>query len=230
MVQAEINSLRPRNGLVQYLRTFQHQEGLIISEERKIIYMKPSRAAGTSIRRTLKKQIPDLNHKKADPEFYRNWISNITDQKLDQYFIFSAIRNPWDRVVSVESIFKIGWKKLLGPCITEGKWTDTIEQTHAIPVYGYSYFNGHKFVDFIIRYERLQEDYNYLCKIIGIESEPLPRYLKSVRKTDYRLYYNEDQKEVVRRAYMLAEQIFGDVLSGGKRRIPMIFGVFTSHV
>lgn len=150
-----------------------------------------------------------MMHRKKNPEFYREWICNITDDELKNYFIFSVVRNPWDRVVSVESKFKVGWKKLLEQCITNGKWTDDVARIHAIPVYDYIYLNGEKFVDYIIRYEQLQHDYNMLCLKLEVSSETLPRIFKSTRKADYRLYYNEQQKELVSRAYADDIKCFG---------------------
>src|SRR5690348_4048323 len=100
-------------GLADYLRTFEHPGGIIVSEERKFIYMKAPRTAGTSIlRKVLEPAIPGMIHEKDAPEAFAAWKRRITDERLAEYFIFSFVRNPWDRFVSIACYFKLSVAQL----------------------------------------------------------------------------------------------------------------------
>jgi hypothetical protein len=46
-------------------------------------------------------------------------------------------------------------------------------------------------VDFIGKYENLQEDYEEVCRRIGINPPPLPHKRKATGRTDYRQYYDD---------------------------------------
>ena len=96
------------NNLTEYLRNFPHQGGIIVSEEKKFIYMKPCKTAGTSIlRHSLEKKISNIIHYKDHKIDYINWLNKINEEEISNYFIFSIVRNPFDRVVSLCSHFGI---------------------------------------------------------------------------------------------------------------------------
>lgn len=69
--------------------------------------MKPCRTGGTSLlREFLEPRVPGLVHRKDHPKEIREWLSRITDDSLREYVIFSVIRNPWDRAVSIATYFR----------------------------------------------------------------------------------------------------------------------------
>jgi len=52
-------------------------------------------------------------------------------------------------------------------------------------------------VDFIGRYENLQDDFDYVCGQLNIVSHKLPHYNKSTEHNDWESYYTDELKEIV---------------------------------
>lgn len=130
----------------------------------------------------------------------------------NNYFKFSITRNPWDRAVSFFS-----WEKRRDPALTphkrfynylgipfnelretrklfnkyiKGDWT-TNDPFYTI--------DDQLCVDFVIHYERLTEDFQEVCKTIGIPPVELPRLKSGIRKKNhhYSEYYDEESKLIV---------------------------------
>lgn len=96
-----------RDGLADFLRRHAHAGGIIVCESRRFLCMKPCRTGGTSLlREFLEPRVPGIIHQKDHPKEFREWMSRITDDSLREYFIFSVIRNPWDRAVSIATYFR----------------------------------------------------------------------------------------------------------------------------
>ena len=178
-----------RAGLAHYLLSHKHQGGIVVCEERKFIYMKPAKTGGTSIlRKTMGKKIPGIFHFKDNQQKFNAWIQNISDKELETYFIFSFVRNPWDRMVSVSSYFKIPFDDFIQNL--DKYFEDTKIKIHSLPLYLYTHCNGNRFADFIGRFETLQKDFEKVCDRIGIERTILPHAQKS-RHRHYSKYYND---------------------------------------
>jgi len=56
-------------------------------------------------------------------------------------------------------------------------------------------------IDFLIRYERIDEDFEKVCNYLDIPFFHLDRINKSNRK-NYSIYYDEELKELVRRKFI----------------------------
>src|SRR5690242_13692492 len=99
---------QPRAGLAKHFQSLPHPGGIIVCEEPRFIYMKVPRTGGTSVLRlTLDKMPLDIFHHKNHPDRFGDWLSRLTDADLEDYFIFTFVRNPWDRAVSIASYFQI---------------------------------------------------------------------------------------------------------------------------
>ena len=196
-----------RKGLVKYLRSSEIQSGIVICEQSKFLYMKPAKTAGTSVyRHCLKKHIPELINKKDNPEKYYQWINNITDEELEDYFIFSVVRNPWDRLVSVSKHFKIPLQKFLKEIGNFRK--DPIIRSHSLPCHYYTHFNGAKFVDFVCRFESLQPDINLVFDRINIERERL-KFVNCTEHHHYSYYYTDNEINIVKNICQKDIEFFG---------------------
>jgi len=57
--------------------------------------------------------------------------------------------------------------------------------------------DGRILTDFIGRYERLQEDFDEVCRHIGIATRTLPRKREAKDRNDYRRYYDDATAELV---------------------------------
>ena len=126
----------------------------------------------------------------------------LPQEFFDKLFKFTFVRNPWDLQVSswhhlrrerphlvehlpdFESFLR--WK--LDPDRPYQYHIDTsIEhQTDYLKD-----LDGKILVDFIGKYENLQEDFEEACQRIGIKPPPLPHKRKAADRTDYRQYYDD---------------------------------------
>lgn len=134
----------------------------------------------------------------------------------NDYFKFSFVRNPWDRLVSMLK-YKHHYKLSLNnqdKIVTTQyfKYFEKIE-------YDTRFFNLKQFedfkeksqsvymnilgreIDFIGRFENLQEDFNNVCDLLKIKSSKLPHTEKSKNRLHYREYYSEDEKNIVSKKY-----------------------------
>jgi hypothetical protein len=107
----------------------------------------------------------------------------LTARQFESYFKFSFVRNPWDRIVSEYKYrgypVKIDFKTYLFKHLPAPGWTDTY--CHIIPQYDFLHDAGGKaLVDFVGRYERVQEDFDAVCTRLGIAPTPLPRVNRSL--------------------------------------------------
>lgn len=193
-----LDAMRPV-GLADYLRCFDHPGGIVVSRERKFIYMKAPRTSGTSIlRRVLQTQVPGLIHHKDAPEPFAEWRSRIDDEQLAEYYIFSFVRNPWDRFVSIACYFKLPIERLA--LEFDRLRQDEPLRSHSLPQYGYSHCHGIRFADSIGRFENLQSDFNRICKRIGLKPSSLPHVNRTTHE-HYSRYYDLRTKEVVTNLY-----------------------------
>jgi hypothetical protein len=199
---------RKRKGLADYLRNnHPHKAGIIVSKSKKMIYMKPTKTAGTTVLwHFLDKEIDDLIHLDENPEEFTDWIKNLTDEDLEEYIIFAVVRNPYDRFVSSSSYLKIPFKSLVSNFNVHIK--DDVNYRHTLPQHYYTHINKECFVDLICRFETLGTDMNLVCDQLGIERRVLPRTNISEHK-DYSTYYSENDKKVVNTLYKLDFKLYG---------------------
>jgi hypothetical protein len=127
---------------------------------------------------------------------------------FDKLFKFTFVRNPWDLQVSswhhlrrerphlVEHIANfndfIRWK--LDP---ERPYQYHVDTSIALQSDYLKDLDGTILVDFIGKYENLQEDYEEACRRIGIKPPPLPHKRQAKDREDYRGYYDETTKELI---------------------------------
>ena len=196
----------------------------MIDHKNEIIFIHIPRTGGTSIEKALIGEDfwnIDPRNKHATchsaKEVYRDY--------WDNYFKFSFIRNPWDRHVSMmkyEEHF-YGKQDTLGHKILDidklerytaryGKPPNTIEFDYRfvdkkffekfdmISGAVYSNYIGSE-MDFIGRFENLQNDFNFLTKKLDLESRDLPITNVSNNRTHYSNYYNEESRDLVKSMY-----------------------------
>ena len=144
----------------------------------------------------------------------------------NRYFKFSIVRNPWDRVVSYYS-WEARNKSHLKPA---PRWYhkiafpfDEFAATRRLfhdfvagdwPTNDRFYvLDGSLCVDFVIRYERLEEDFAEVCKRVGLPNSSLPRLKAGMRKPghSYQDYYDEASKAIVAERHDNDIRLFGYV-------------------
>jgi hypothetical protein len=185
------------------------------NEQHKFIFIHIPKTGGTSIENAFKKRIKG-NRKHLTMSDYENEL----ESDIEKYFIFSVIRNPWDRLVSY---WKYRQGKIHAPI--DGKmnifndWLKFISSLNLDDLRGKteksnipdfrmgldSQFNSlinkqNKINVNLVRFENLQNDFNTICDKIGIKRHHLPHKNKS-RHKHYTEYYNEETKQIVAEKY-----------------------------
>ena len=138
----------------------------------------------------------------------------------DELFKFAFVRNPWD--LQVSSYHHIRRER---PHLMEGiadfesflRWkldperpyqfhVDTSSQTQS------SYLvdlDGQVIVDFVGKYENLEEDFHTACRRIGIPPPPLPHKRKATDRKSYREYYTPETAALIAAHFERDIDMFG---------------------
>lgn len=182
---------------------------IIGHDTHKCIFLHIPKTGGMSVSKSLFGAI-SLGH--ITPFGYKT----IYGSKIfNDYFKFTFVRNPWDRIVSVYHYLKEGgfapeekkWIEILKPYDTFNKFIcewfikgEFNDKVHFLPQYIFLFDSDRLMVDFIGRYEFLEQDFMYVCDKIGTSSLLL-KINTSKRIPDYRQYYTEESKKIVAEYY-----------------------------
>ena len=199
----------------------------MISHKHKFIYIHIPKTAGTSIYRTVQQiyQHPldltpqwDYKHNIYKQHATISQLKNLYQIPISDYFKFTVIRNPYERAVS--SYFWL--RRLLGHSTTfkdfllvrngydkinhfennKGRKDHFLTQSEFIKI------NGIITMDFLIKFENLQEDFNNVCRKIGLPKCNLHHINQSKHK-HYTEYYDEETKQIVAEKYAEDIEQFG---------------------
>tara|TARA_R110001592_G_scaffold130031_5_gene343041 strand:- start:1652 stop:2278 length:627 start_codon:yes stop_codon:yes gene_type:complete len=208
---------------------------MIYSKKHDFLYIAVAKTATTLIEDTICK---NLKYKQFNQVFVTAGIEkdlhkHSTMQEIQlrlpevqKYWKFAFVRNPYSRMVS--------WFSYL----TQGLNGLTAQKIHA-KTYGTDYllgdfknfcnfapfwvFNNQFFhlcdkdenikIDFVGRYENLQEDLGIVCDKIGIPQQKLPRTNKSKHK-HYTEYYDDETRQIVAEKYAKDIEYFGYEFGG----------------
>ena len=149
-------------------------------------------------------------------------IKNLYCQKYEDYFSFTFVRNPWCRAVSdyfwmkrhlnLEDTFK-NYLLLKGNFDTQRlRYPHSNKKGRGDHIVPQSDFilnsNGEQIVDFIGRFETLQQDFDIVCDKIGIARQQLPHKNKTKHK-HYTEYYDDETRQIVAEKYAKDIEYFG---------------------
>lgn len=165
----------------------------MISHDYKCIYVHIPKAAGTSIVRALSANasrsqardpnpFADIGNKFEPPPPHLRVEDHVkyglaTREQADSYFKFSFVRNPWDRLVSeykYRGYFRAHtFKEYLFGHLPKPSWSDWY--CHIIPQYDFLFHSdGTQLVDFIGRFENLEQDFRHVCNCLDLPDLQLP--------------------------------------------------------
>ena len=127
---------------------------------------------------------PRLAHLTAHEYVFYHYLSN---DLFTSYFKFSFVRNPWDRSVSLYRY--MGYSSII-------KFQTFVERYLSKMVESKYYFckpqinfltdnEGNLCVDFVGRFENLQQDFNAICSKINFPSTELPHLNKSINLSNF---------------------------------------------
>ena len=192
-------------------------------DETKSIFIHIPKAGGISTIKSLYGEKADgIGHRP-----YSHFIFVYGEETYNRYFKFSFVRNPWDRLYSAYKFLKKGGMDLPDKNFNEKilskydsfeefvlKWLDDTNvdsYDHFIPQYKFLYDeNDNLMVDFVGRFENLNEDYEKIREKIGT-GEPLKHLnkTKDKKENDYRKVYTPEMAEKVAEVYKKDIELFG---------------------
>jgi len=119
-------------------------------------------------------------------------LGHMTAEQYQQYFTFSFVRNPWARLVSEynyrrllgDKHFQCSFKAFLFKRFPKPESDCHVHikdyYRHIMPQWKFLYDEeGNQLVDFIGRFETLQQDFNYVCQQLNIDEISLPHKNKT---------------------------------------------------
>ena len=186
----------------------------MISFEKNFLFIHTPKTGGNSTQEVLLAYSDDVKTTKNNNQDglerfgLRNSIYGTTKHStLEQYynvirpdlfndlFKFSTLRNPWDRMISL----------YFSPHRATQTWNrrnflallnSTPPLNHYICLRDDNGITGHTDIDFLMRFEYLNEDFKTVCKKIDIPAPSLPKRNASTRQ-HYTAYYDDELVKLV---------------------------------
>jgi chondroitin 4-sulfotransferase 11 len=181
----------------------------MINHKLKFIYIHVDKTGGSSIASSISTEIRVSKKGGTYAASEKHWsIKKYNDTaknsaKYKKYFKFAFVRNPWDRLVS-----KYFFDRKSGRSSEESFKNWAKSRKGLKPQLGYLTINDEVAVDFIGRYENLQEDFNIVCDKIGAPQQQLPHANKTKHK-HYTKYYDAELREIIGERYAKDIEYFG---------------------
>ena len=175
------------------------------------VFIHINKTGGTSIEKALKLA---FEHRTALEK-----IEELGREEWDRRFSFAVVRNPWDKVVShYHYRVKTNQTGLGRRAIPFREWVIRAYGEHEHRYYDQPRMfmpqirwitdeRGEILVSFVASFERLQMDWDVICRRIGVKAT-LPHVKKSVHRP-FRELYDERTREIVAREFAEDIDAFG---------------------
>ena len=151
-------------------------------------------------------QVDKVNPEKFTLTQASSYRAALGTKEWDNLFTFAIVRNPYDRCVSVWQMlepkqnFRFFIEKISKLEIETLRIYDNLTYHCCLQSPHLTDGNGNIIVDCICRFENLEEDFNKITKIIGIQNSKLPHVKRTFHK-HYSKYYDEATKIMVTEIY-----------------------------
>jgi hypothetical protein len=208
---------------------------MAISHKYRVIFIHIPKNAGCSIEESF--EIAHRDFRTENREILQGWIHSedlkshgflsptlqhltandlrkiLPDETFNSYFKFAIVRNPWDRMVS-QYLFHRKFYHLIAKKEADEdlSFDEFLRNLNSFVMQEQFEFvtddNGESLVDFIGRFENLENDFKIICKRIGISERLLP-HTNTTKHTHYSRYYTEETKELVQQLFPTDIEIFG---------------------
>jgi len=158
----------------------------MVNDEYKLIFIHINKTGGSSIEKVF--GYDGIKHE------HSSQLKARVGEKWDQYFKCSIIRNPWDRLVS-EYFYRIkkGSVEGMGFC----DWVQMMHSKHSHTTYAAGpQSKWLRDMDFVGRFETLQESFDYICSVVEYPQTKLP-HTNATSHRHYSKYYDEETRKLV---------------------------------
>tara|TARA_R110000772_G_C13255301_1_gene434861 strand:- start:8 stop:586 length:579 start_codon:yes stop_codon:yes gene_type:complete len=186
----------------------------MISHEHRVVFIHIPKCAGTSMENYLK----DFQFS-ADGHTHETHKELLRKKRSKDYYKFSFTRNPFDKMVSEFKWFTDQQNKWNGPAcriyynnVNFKTFVKKFITAHVGDGYHvlsqYDILIPLEHIDFIGRFENLENDFSDVCNKIGIPWQKLPHINKRKHK-HYTEYYDDETREIVAERYAKDIEYFG---------------------
>ena len=189
----------------------------MINHDHKFIFIHNNRTGGTSVEYFFTQETEVANKH----FFPLDWIKHFP-KEWETYFKFSIVRNPWDKVLSQWALDKKrygdkGFSKTFKEFVKYPQGFPLRPQLHFLSdpkcvsyqdIVNYVESN----IDYIMKFEALEQDFDKLCNKLGVLNAGLPHKYSSTsirQKTPYQEYYDDETRDIVARIYDIDIKYFG---------------------
>ena len=178
----------------------------VICKERKLLFLHIPKTGGRSIQKCVFGGIKGNPHRRALS------LRNKIKSEFSDYLIFSFVRNPWERLVSLYHYLKNGFGNTsqdreltervgmlsfeefaANPAITAELVDFRKEEMRSmlIPQVDYLFDDSGRWLPtFLGRFEQIQEDMNRLCALVGAKTGF--GHLNGSEHAAYQMYYSDE--------------------------------------
>ena len=198
----------------------------MISHKHKFIYIHIPKCGGCSLKDYLEEHCTD-ELKNTQHDSLKDVLKD-NPKKIQDYYKFTFVRNPWDRIVSLyyfwfnqtESSIFYQWDFKQADFIKNNNLSfhdfvkiinsnDTVfhDKPHLNPYIGFFMEDPSSF-DFIGKIENYQKDFEIICDKISITKERIPHVNVSKHK-HYIEYYDNETRQIVADKYAKDIEYFG---------------------
>jgi hypothetical protein len=189
----------------------------MVSHEFRFIFVHIQKTAGKSFLHALGLPL-GADHRFADVQ-----RAAYGEEIWNTYFKFAIVRDPWDRLVSGyhyrlsggsrspddlarAKLYPRSFRKF---CANLDYFIGLPNEHMFRPQYQWiSDADGNSLMDFVGRFEHLQEDFGVICERIGLQGVELPHINKSKHRS-YWSHYARHTRDIVARAYAGDLERFG---------------------
>ena len=175
---------------------------VIIDDERRYIFVHVPKTAGNAIHKSLPRP-------RRNPWKMHRALFQIAPENRIGKFAFGFVRNPWDRMVSLYHFCvqkheprNINQASLISNGFEKSLLTNTIDSGQRDAMW---YLDG---CDCIGRFERLQDDFDGICDILGVEHRTVGK-INASKHDDYRTYYTPEMIDHVAEKHKRTIELFG---------------------
>jgi len=212
---------------------------MLISNKYKFLFVHIAKTGGTSVRTTLERyrwrdplfpiqfvcsRLSHLTGHRIACKIPRHAKAIAAQEMLpreiyDSLFKFAFVRNPWDLQVSSFHHLKRERPHLVGERDFESflRWKLDPNRPYQFHIdtsieWQSDYLidlHGNVIVDFIGKYENLEEDFRTICDRIGIPAPKLAHKRKATDRSSYQKYYSDETATLVAEHFKRDIEMFG---------------------
>ncbi len=178
-----------------------------ISAQYKCIFVHIPKTGGTSIEHALGMYQLNGERGQQDHRTIAKIKEDLSEEQFESYFKFSFVRNPWARVVSwYRNVMRdpLHQKELEieNPHLTFRDFLHHYHHSWALreQLYWLKDEKGQIPLNFIGRFEQLQQDFAIVCQKLNMQNKILPNLLAS-EPCEYVSFYDEKLRDAVASRY-----------------------------